>query len=124
LKKFGTIFLLSLYFNAAFAIGIDCNYCEGKMTSATFHGFGSEPSNTMSMGCCKTESITCKTDNHEAPVFAVLPGYSFNAHLPILPVIARLEFPRLIFVRQFGDYYFKRATSCREILSFNHILRI
>ena len=124
LKKFSTIFLLSLYFNAAFAIGIDCTYCEGKITSATLHRFATELSNTMPMGCCRTETLTCKTDNHVAPIVAVFPGSSFNQLLPILPVFTKLEFPKFIRVSQFGYYYFKRATTCRDILSFIHILRI
>ena len=80
MKKTSAILFLLLYFNTAFAIGIDCHYCEGRLANVTFKIFGKAECKFLPrqvhMGCCRNETIYCQTDDHQLQAQATtLPSF-------------------------------------------------
>jgi hypothetical protein len=128
LKKILSIFLLLLYVNAAFGIGLDCHYCGEKLVKVKLHGFGHEAckctTGQMSQGCCHDKTIACKTDQHKLLAPATTAPFLLTEYNAFFPLSVPIEVWNLTVVPPFSYYYFKRNITSREILSLIHILRI
>lgn len=123
-----SIFLLVVYFNTAFAVGIDYHYCQGKVANVKLKLFGKaeckDAAREVPMGCCKNETKYCQTDDHQAQVAAtILPApsgdYDNGHNMPVkTPLAYRPEVTNLY------SYVFIRSRCSREILSLIQVLRI
>jgi hypothetical protein len=128
LKKILSIFLLLLYVNAAFGIGLACHYCGERLVKVTILGPGHETckctSGAVSGGCCHDKTFFCKTDQHKIQAITqVLPFLSAGCPASH-PATGKVELSDAIVVPSFKTYYFKWVTSSRDILARIHTLRI
>jgi hypothetical protein len=127
LKKILSIFLLLLYVNAAFGIGLACHYCGERLVKVKLLGLHHETCKCTTgqmRGCCQDKTFFCKTDQHKIQAITpVLPFLLTGCTVPC-PALSRMELSYAVFVQTFKYYYFKWGISSREILALIHTLRI
>jgi hypothetical protein len=128
LKKILSIFLLLIYVNAAFGIGLACHYCGEKLVKVKLLGLGHETckctTGQMNRGCCQDKTFFCKTDQHK--IQAITPALSFLTAGCMVPApsVNKMELSDAVFVQSFKYYYFKWGLSSRQFLALIHTLRI
>jgi hypothetical protein len=128
LKKIVSIFLLLLYVNAAFGIGLACHYCGERLVNVKLLGLGHEAckctTGQMNRGCCQDKTFFCKTDQHKIQAATpTLPSLPTGCIVPT-PAMRMMEQSDAVFVPSFKYYYFKWGLSSRQILALIHTLRI
>lgn len=121
MKKIIAILFLLLYFNIAFPISFDCEYCCGKLVSVKFHGSGNHHS--PGKNCCETNTVYCKVEDQKN----IVTGISSSSVSDCIKEKPAHEAAATINFSAYKDFNYYACNSCkssREILSFIQSLRI